>query len=330
MNSLVPNEIPRITLAHLPTPINKLDQLSKSLDFKSPILIKRDDLTGLGGGGNKIRKLEFLIAEALQSGCDTIVTTGATQSNHCRQTAAVASKFGLKCVLALAGDEPEASTWNGNLLLDKLFGADILWVKPSTRDAQIEGLLSDLHTQGSTPYYIPLGGSNALGSLGYIIAVEELKKQLSERGEQIDRIVVTSSSGSTHAGILVAVKALGLDIIVEGMSNSGNLDVSTKILEIAQNICEKLNIDIEISGEDVVIHKACGTHKYGQVTECEKEAIKLFATTEGIILDPVYTARAAGELINQIRQGKYDSSKGILFWHTGGLPALFAMNSSIL
>src|SRR5436309_1555300 len=194
------DKLPRFPLAQLPTPVEKLERLSRELAGPD-LLIKRDDQTGLALGGNKTRKLEFLVGQALEQGADTLVTAGAAQSNHCRQTAAAAAKAGLKCELILSGKKPELP--NGNLLLDELLGAHILWVQRSEREAKLSEIPDELRKQGGKPYVIPVGGSNGVGATGYVLAMMELAEQLDGMNRRVEHLVFASSSGGTQAGIVV-------------------------------------------------------------------------------------------------------------------------------
>ena len=329
MNPLTAN-LPRIPLAQLPTPIAELKNLRRKLGNCPRLLIKRDDLTGLATGGNKTRKLEFLIADALQQGAATVITVGGAQSNHCRQTVAAAAKHGLRCVLVLSGAPIPAGQWNGNLLLDDLLGAEIVWAQGQPRDAVVAQIVEKLQAKGASPYVIPIGGSNPVGITGYVAAVEELASQLIVQKEKIDRIVVVSGSGGTHAGVLVGVKSLRLNARVEGMNNFAIPDIRARVRDLCRETIEYLHLDILLGDEDFIFHAACGQHEYGVLTNAEREAIRLLARTEGILLDPVYTARAFGQMLAFIRAGVYAPGETILFWHTGGTAALFAYAAELM
>jgi D-cysteine desulfhydrase family pyridoxal phosphate-dependent enzyme len=315
--------LPRVSLAHLPTPLQELTRLRTKLGQSPRIFMKRDDETGLATGGNKTRKLEFLIADALEQGADTVITTGGAQSNHCRQTAAAAAMTGLRCVLVLSGDPMPASQWSGNLLLDDLLGAEIVWRGERPRDEVMTETADKLRAEGATPYNIPIGGSVPVGAAGYVAAVEELYAQLTELDETIDRLIVVAGSGGTHAGILVGVKALGWNVPVEGMNNFAIANIHEEVLTISRQTATFLNLDIEFDDADVIMHDANGQHGYGVITAAERAAIRLLAQTEGILLDPVYTARAFAQMVTFIRAGVYAPDETILFWHTGGVAGLF-------
>lgn len=329
MNTIT-DQLPRVSLAQLPTPVEEMVNLRKALGDCPRLFIKRDDQTGLATGGNKTRKLEFLIGTALEEGADTIITTGGAQSNHCRQTAAAATRHGLRCVLVLSGDAVAEDQWIGNLLLDELLGAEVVWAGDRPRNEAIAEMAERLRAEGATPYIVPIGGSVPVGTSGYVVAVQEMIEQLTERGQTIDRIVVTSGSGGTHAGILVGVKGLGLDIRVEGMNNFAIPDIGDKVLEIALETTRYLGLNIIFREDEVIIHDACGDHGYGVITDAEREAIRLMARTEGILLDPVYTARAFGQMVDFIRDGVYAPEETLLFWHTGGVAGLFARAADVL
>ena len=322
----------RISLAHLPTPLEQLDNLRQRIidevGYCPQLLIKRDDQTGLATGGNKVRKLEFLVGDAIAQGADTLVTTGAGQSNHCRQTAAAAAKLGLRCVLVLSGEEPD--TANGNLLLDKLLGAEIRWVaNRDERTATLHEVGEELRSAGRKPYVIPIGGSVPLGALGYVAAAEELHEQLKVANQSLDRIVLVSGSGGTHAGVLVGVKALGITTVVEGLNNSPPDDITPRVRELTHETAALLDLSLEFREVDFIVHEA-GTYPYATITAREREGLSLLAKTEGIILDPVYTARAFGMLIERLRSGLYASDETLLFWHTGGIAGLFARAGDVL
>jgi D-cysteine desulfhydrase len=333
-DSILPHHLPRIPLAFLPTPIEELTNLQQSLGENCPrIFIKRDDQTGLATGGNKVRKLEFVVGDALAQGANVVITTGAAQSNHCRQTAATAAKYGIDCVLLLRGNPPQEV--NGNLLLDELLGADIRWSGQAQHpageiDEMMQAIASELGEEGKKPYVIPLGASNPIGAEGYINAMEEAYLQLQSLGTSIDRIILLSGSGGTHVGMLVGAKLLGWDVTLEGIMNSGFETLPAKIAALAQDTIRHHNFDITITEEDIHLLSAAGTHAYGVITELERSAIRRIAETEGIIVDPVYTGRALAGLMQRIQAGEYAPDETILFWHTGGTSGLFARADDVL
>jgi D-cysteine desulfhydrase len=284
------------------------------------IFVKRDDLTGLAFGGNKTRKLEFLMAEALRQGSKLIITGGAAQSNHCRQTAAAAAKFGLDCMLVLSGSRPERPS--ANLVLDHLFDADIVWVeRRGERDAKLGEIYETSLAAGRQPYLVPYGGSSPAGALGYAFAVEELLQQ----GQQAEWLVFASSSGGTQAGLVLGQRVFGYEGRVLGISiDEPEADLQARAAEIASGASALLGESIQFEPGDVRVNADyCGSG-YGVFGPGEKEAVELFAEHEGLLLDPVYTGRAAAGMIDLIRKGFFEKSETVLFWHTGGQPALFA------
>ncbi len=312
-------DIPRLRFAHLPTPIESLPRLSSQLGGPN-LLVKRDDQTGLAFGGNKTRKLEFLVADAQAQGADLLITGGAAQSNHCRQTAAAAAKFGLACTLVLAGEPPERPS--ANLLLDHLLDAHIVWTTPDARDATMVRVEEEARTAGRTPYLIPYGGSNEIGALGYVFAMEELMGQ----NVHPDWIVVASSSGGTQAGLVVGARLFGYQGRILGISiDKPEVELSRDIVaDLATCTAHKLGESLTFTQADILVNDSYLGQGYGVLSEREIEAIQLFARTEGLLLDPVYTGRAAAGLLDLIRRGFFKPGERVLFWHTGGTPALFA------
>ncbi len=316
-------DIARVHFAHLPTPIEEMPRLSAILGGPQ-ILVKRDDQTGLALGGNKTRKLEFLVAEAQAEGADTLVSAGAIQSNHCRQTAAAAAKFGLKCVLVLTGEKPQSPS--ANLMLDELFGAEIVTVADrANRDRVLKETFEAIRAQGRRPYLVPYGGSSPTGALGYAFAVEEVMHQ----GLRADWIVFGTSSGGTHAGLVLGQRLFGYRGRVLGISIDEKEDwLRQHVSALASESSERLGKRIAFEPNDVLANAAyCGAG-YGVLTSAELQAIRLFASTEGLLLDPVYTGRAAAGMIDLIQKGYFKKGERVLFWHTGGQPALFAARYS--
>jgi len=308
----------RIPLAHLPTPIEPLSRLTTLLQGPQ-LFIKRDDLTGLGLGGNKTRKLEYLTADALEQGCRTLITTGAVQSNHCRQVAAAAARLGLGCILVLGGPDP--GTRQGNLLLDELSGAQLIFVPKEERDQRLQQAFAQARQDGLQPYLIPYGGSNPVGVQGYLQAIQELQEQALNP----DWIVLASSSGGTQAGMVLGGKQTGFTGRILGISvDKLATELTQTIIALANQTATYLNMGVEITPQDVFVNDAYCQAGYGNLQPAEVEAIQLFARTEGILLDPVYTSRAAAGLIDLIRKGFFSRDEIVLFWHTGGIPALFA------
>jgi D-cysteine desulfhydrase family pyridoxal phosphate-dependent enzyme len=311
--------VPRLRFAHLPTPVETLPRLCDALGGPR-LLIKRDDQTGLAFGGNKTRKLEFLVAEAREQGAKTLISGGALQSNHCRQTAAAAARFGFECILVLTGDKSQRAS--GNLLLDQLFGAEIVYVADrKDRDGILQETFDRATNEGKKPYLVPYGGSNATGALGYAFAMKELIDQ----NVSADWIVFASSSGGTQAGLLLGQRIFGFSGRVLGISVDESEEWLTgEVSKLASATSEKVGERIEFTPADVLVNADyCGAG-YGVVTEREREALRLFASCEGLLLDPVYTGRAAAGMIDLIRTGFFKTNETVLFLHTGGQPALFA------
>jgi D-cysteine desulfhydrase len=317
---------PRCGLGCWPTPIQSLDRLSDLLGGPR-IRIKRDDLSGLAFGGNKTRKLEFLLGDALARGCDTVLTAGAAQSNHCRQTAAAAARSGLSCHLALGGTAPEDT--DGNLLLDHLLGAQVHWCGPRRKGEDLPDLAERLRMAGSRPCLIPYGGSNALGAVGFAAAMLELQRQ----GERPTHVVFASSSGGTQAGLLVGRVLTGLDLQVWGIridkDETAGQPFRSEVQELAAECGRLLGLPEHPSLGDVVLMEDWLEPGYGVVSAAEREAIALAARTEGLLLDPVYTGRAFAALLELIRRGAFERSDRVLFWHTGGTPSLFPYRSQL-
>lgn len=309
---------PRLKFAHLPTPIEHLPRLSEHLGAQ--LYVKRDDQTGLAFGGNKTRKLEFLVAEAQVQGAQTLISAGAAQSNHCRQTAAAAARYGFDCILVLTGEEPERAS--ANLLLDQLFGAKIVWVTDRTdRDPKLRATYEQSLAEGGMPYLVPYGGSSPTGALGYAFALEELMKQ----DDSFDWIVFATSSGGTHAGLTLGKRLFGFDGQILGISIDEDENwLKEHVSALAADASELLGEREQFSVADVLANDSYCKAGYGVLTDLEREAVQIFAKYEGLLLDPVYTGRAAGGMIDLIREGFFKPTDKILFWHTGGTPSLFA------
>jgi D-cysteine desulfhydrase family pyridoxal phosphate-dependent enzyme len=312
------NNIPRIKIAHLPTPIEALPRLSALLGGPR-LIVKRDDLTGLGLGGNKTRKLEFLLAEAQALGARTVITAGAVQSNHCRQTAAACAKLDFDCTLVLSGEKP--STASGNLMLDQLFNAKLVWTTLDERDRTLQETFKDAWNNGLRPYLIPYGGSNATGASAYVFAIKEMLEQ----GVQPDWIVFASSSAGTQAGLVTGARLFDFDGKVLGISvDERKKELQASVARLANNTADFLGENLNIVPDEIEVSADYLGGGYGVLGEPEKEAIRLFAREEGLLLDPVYTGRAAAGLIDLIKKGFFKREDEVLFWHTGGTPALFS------
>jgi D-cysteine desulfhydrase family pyridoxal phosphate-dependent enzyme len=312
--------LPRVRFAHLPTPVEKMPRLAAAIG--GPVLsIKRDDQTGLAFGGNKTRKLEYLVAEAQANGARTLITTGALQSNHCRQTAAAAARFGFECILVLAGDPALDQGTTANLLLDHLLGAKIIWTSRESRDQSLEAAFQDAWNAGKRPYRVPYGGSSPVGAAAYAFALGELLEQ----GMHPDTIVFATSSGGTQAGLVLGKELFGYKGRILGISvDEPAQQLKNHVADLANQTADLLDVPIRIDPENVNVDDHYLGAGYGIPTPADIEAIRLFAQTEAILLDPVYTGRAAAGLLDLARKGAFKRGEQVLFWHTGGNTALFA------
>jgi len=319
------HNLPKASLGYFPTPLIELTRLSKTLGGPN-IYMKRDDNTGLALGGNKTRKLEYIMGDALAKGADTVITAGAIQSNHCRQTAGAAASLGLECHLVLGGEEPEQP--QGNLLLDKVYGCHIHWAGENRKGEDIPVLVAQLKAEGKKPYVIPYGGSNELGAVAFIEAYKELNAQREALKVDFSHIIFASSSGATHAGLMLGNKMLETHSQIVGINiDKGEMDkvpFDEHIVSLANSTAQLIAADYQFTADDLLLNSDYVGDGYGVIGELEKEAIALTAQNEGILLDPVYTGRAMGGLIDMIRTGQIKATDNVLFWHTGGAPALFA------
>jgi len=319
------NNLSRFKLAEYPTPIHFLKTLTTAFDGPD-IYMKRDDLISLGMGGNKVRKLEFLIGEALEHRKDTLVTAGGIQSNHCRLTAAGARRAGLDCHLVLNGAPPD--TPNGNLLLDHLFGAHIHYCDRKDRDSKLYQVADELAENGKKPYVIPVGGSNSTGSVGYVDAMFELEIQLKEMNLTPDAIVFASSSGGTQAGLTLGAGITGFKGQVLGISidqvKTGTASFLPVLTRIVNETAKRIDSDIAMTESDFSLDCHYLGAGYAVPGDLEFDAIRDLARYEGILLGPVYTARAMGALLDMIQKNVFKKDQSVLFWHTGGTPELFA------
>jgi L-cysteate sulfo-lyase len=322
---------PRVFLAHLPTPLEKLGRLSHELGGPE-IWIKRDDCTGLSTGGNKTRKLEFLMAEALAMGADTVMTQGATQSNHARQTAAFAAKLGLGCHILLedrTGSNDANYNGNGNVLLDHLHGATTSKrAGGMDMQAEMEAVAEKLRAQGRKVYLIPGGGSNATGALGYVNCAFELVSQANDRGMVIDHLVTATGSAGTQAGLITGLKAINAGIPLTGIGVRAPKEKQEEsVYNLALKTAEKLGCPNVVARADVVADSGYVGAGYGVPREDTLEAIRMFAQLEGILLDPVYSGKGAAGLIDYCRKGTFKKGQRVVFMHTGGSAALFGYDA---
>ena len=301
----------------VPTPLEPMDRLAEALGLRAgQLFVKRDDLTGVAGGGNKVRKLEFLAADALAKGCDVLVTGGGRQSNHVRLTAAVANRLGLDATVVLTGGEP--STPSGNVVLDLLLGPTIVWSDAAdyyATEAAIEDVCASLEEQGRRPYHMPIGGASTVGALGYVVCAQEIVEQRPD----VTLVVTADGSGGTHAGLVAGLgdhdKVLGVDVgtrpdLVERVPEKA---AETATLAGLPQPTGTVQLDVGSFGPG-----------YAAPTDEALDALRLAARTEGLVLDPVYTGKAMVGLISALRAGRIGADDVVVFVHTGGMPALFA------
>ena len=320
------NKIPRIEITHAPTPLELAPRLSEDLGCQ--LYIKRDDCTGLAVGGNKTRKLEYLIADAKAQDADTLVTIGGLQSNHARQTAAAAAKFGFSCELVLedvAGTPKTDYYNNGNVLLDNLLGAQIHQLGvDEDNNAFADSLIEKIKAEGRKPYLIPVGGSNVIGAYGYVRCANEIVQQISENELQIDQIVVATGSAGTQAGLLAGLIAANVDIPVLGISVSRSTEVQKQLVEsLLKQTLTALELNPDLGNGKVITDGSYVGDGYGIPTFGMIEAVKRCAQLEGLLLDPVYTGKAMAGFIDLCSQGVIAKSSHQLFLHTGGSPGLY-------
>lgn len=336
---------PKQKLIHLPTPFRKLDRLSAELAGPE-VYIKRDDLTGLALGGNKSRKLEFIIADALSKGADVIITWASLQSNWCLQTAAAARRFGLQPILVLFRTYDLAPEYDGNLLLDYIVGADIRireaekgkLVSEDQAAGVIEEITDEVKTSGHKPYVVSVGGSMTgfsmglpLGAISYAAAFAELSEQAEAENVSPTHVVVATGSGATQAGLTVAARALKDDVKIIGISVSEERQAFARImLKISEETEKALGLDSGIGLGDIIVLDDYLKEGYGVINREVAEAIQLVFTREGIVLDPVYTGKAMAALIDLIKKGQFSKGDKIVFFHTGGTPALFPYRKTIV
>ena len=316
---------PRIQLATLPTPIQKLERLSEQWGGIE-IYVKRDDLTGMALSGNKIRKLEFVIAEARNQGADLLITCGGIQSNHARATAVAATKLGMKSYLVLRGQQ--GGETDGNLLLDFLVGARVKYITPEDYSTRVDEIMTELAEElkkdGYHPYVIPEGASNELGAMGYLAATEEIVMQLKKRKLQIDYLVCADGSGGTHAGLLLGQKFYNQNYQVVGVNVCDDeAFFINKINQISEKAIDRFNLIVDFKKEDIKIIDGYVGEGYALNRQEEIDFMKQVALTEGLILDPVYTGKALFGIRDQILKGRFKKEEKILFIHTGGLFGLF-------
>ena len=321
----VPDD-PRIALAHLPTPLEPLANLSRQLGAR--LHIKRDDCTGLAFGGNKARKLEYVMAEVLQEGCDSVVTSGAIQSNHVRQTAAACARLGLRCHVVLSNPiDATRSDWlqSGNLLLDQILGAEVTVVDEADTEATVARIMAEEAARGRKPYLVPVGASNATGALGYLHCAREILAQARKQGLDLSHIVLATGSAGTHAGLLYGLKEAGADVRVTGISVSEPAEVKRdKVRALCQDLAQRRGQACPVDEADIVVLDDQVGAGYALDTPAARAASLLLARTEAILLDPVYTSKAFAGLLDLVDRDSGYRARDVLFLHTGGAPAIFA------
>ena len=327
------DSFPRVPLCHRPTPLEAMPRLSRHLGGPQ-LFIKRDDCTGLAIGGNKTRKLEYLMGEAVAKGATTIITVGGVQSNHARQTAAAAARLGLACELILPRVVPSQSAdyeSSGNVLLDRLLGAKVHITDDAEQSQEvIKKIMASVEAEGGSVYFIPSGGSTPLGALGYVEAAFELDRQASAKELNIDYLVVASSTGGTQAGLLTGLTALGNRTEVIGVTVYNPAEMLVPgIKELAAGTSLLLEMDEHAAGKKVRVEEGYLGEGYGLPTKGMIEAVSLTATLEGVLLDPVYTGKAMAGLIDMIRAGQFEEQDNVVFLHTGGVPALFPYREAL-
>ena len=321
------DQFPRLRLGHWPTPLEPMNRLRKQFDAPR-LYIKRDDCTGLASGGSKTRKLEFLLGEAMRQGADTLLTHGAVQSNHVRQTAAAAAFTGMQCEAVLerrVENPPQEYAGSGNVFLDELFGTRLRYVPSgSAMDDELEKLAGQLRAAGRKPYVIPGGGSNALGSLGYVDCVLELQQQCAAQGVRKPHLVHATGSAGTQAGLVAGIHAMGLSWPVTGIGVRAAREVQeARVHGLANRVLKLLGVSTELPRHKVVADDSFVGAGYGLPTDGMVEAVQTLARAEGILLDPVYTGKGMAGMISMLRNGKFMPDEDVIFVHTGGSAALF-------
>ncbi|MFC1554090.1 D-cysteine desulfhydrase family protein [candidate division KSB1 bacterium] len=332
------NNYRRKQISHIPTPFEEMKILSKELGGPR-IFMKRDDQTGLAFGGNKTRKLEYIIPDVLGKDADTIVTYAGVQSNWCRQTAAAAKMCGLNAVLVLSKKDTDQPEYDGNLLLDEIFGADVRFVEPGeSRTEVVEQITEELRNTGHKPYMIPVGGSSTggdmlkpFGAISYTNAFLEMKFEANQRRIRMDYIVHPTGSGGTQAGLVTGAKAVDPDVKIVGISIGGAKQQGKEsVAEISNETSAALNLGLSFTPEEIIIYDEYVGEGYGYINQDVVDAMILTARTEGILLDPVYTGKAMSGMIDLIKQGFFTRDDRVVFLHTGGTPALFPYKDQLM
>ena len=319
----------KLSFAGFPTPLQQMPRLSKALAGPR-LFVKREDMTDLAFGGNKARKLEFLFADAKNKGADVMISVGAIQSNCACMVASASRRLGMKPVLVLVGKEPEVP--DGNLLLDKLLSAEIHFIEgygPHV-DAFMNKLADEYRAKGHHPYVIPAGASIPSTVPGYALAMEELVNQFKETGEKLDAVVCACGTGGTQAGLIFGAKLLDVNVKIVGASVfASKADASATVSGLVNGAAELFGVDLSIAPEDVAVFDDYIKEGYGILNKEVTDALKLVAKTEGIFIDPVYTGKAMVMLMDQIKKGYFNKDDNVVFFHTGGLPALFLYRNQL-
>lgn len=328
------SRFPRVSLAHLPTALELMPRLSEHLGGPN-IYVKRDDCTGLGTGGNKTRKLEFLMADAIAQNADVIITQGAVQSNHARQTAAAARKMGMECELILEQrieDPGDPYINSGNILLDRIFGANLRYVdKGSDMDAAMEEVAEELRRDGKSPYIIPSGGSNRIGALGYVDCALEFMAQANREGIVIDHVIHATGSAGTQAGLVAGLKATNANIPLLGIGvNAPQEEQEEKVYKLALETAEYIGAPGVVAREDVVANCDYVGDGYGIPTQAMNDAVMLLARLEGLLFDPVYSGKGLAGMIDLVQKGHFAHAQNIVFIHTGGIVGLFGYSDQLV
>lgn len=339
------SRFPRKKLIHLPTPLAKLENLTRELGGPE-IWVKRDDLTGAGFGGNKSRKLEFIVADALAKKAGTLITWGSLQSNWCMQAAAAARRFGIRPILLLFKTTDLAPEYDGNLLLDYILGAEVR-VREAEKgkllgaeiaERAVEEVAAEVRSRGESPYVVAIGGSmvglsmtQPLGALSYVAAFAELEEQAQAAALETTHIVHATGSGATQAGLAVGARALGRSVGVIGISVSDEKDAFAEtVLRIARETEKALGLGPSIRRADIIVLDEYIKEGYGVVNAEVAEVIRLVFAAEGIVLDPVYTGKAMAGLVDLVRKGRFRKDDKVVFFHTGGTPALFPYRDALV
>ena len=319
----------KMCFAGFPTPLQRMPRLSKVLGGPR-LFVKRDDMTDLSFGGNKARKLEFLFADAKNRGADVVISVGAVQSNCACMVAAAARRLGLKPVLVLVGKEPDVP--DGNLLLDKLLSAEIHFIEEYGPHVEefMNSLADEFRAKGHTPYVVPAGASLPSTVPGYALAMEELVNQFNQIGERLDYVVCACGTGGTQAGLIFGAKLLDAKAKIVGASVfASKADATQTITKLVNGAAELFGVDVSLVSEEVAVFDDCIKEGYGVLNSEVTEAIKLVAETEGIFLDPVYTGKAMVALVDLVKKGYFTEDDNVVFFHTGGLPALFLYRNQL-